>query len=204
MPKLFDKKQNTENLQPSKKRMPWYLWAFYLGLLSLGMSSLTFSRYSTTVTGTISAQVADSYVLTFMDADGTTELAATRVYEGQPVSGEPDMYGSEAMLFSDNLNMDVGDFIYSDEDTVYRVFEGWSLDGENIIDLDTLVVDRDMVLIAVYRISPEPVETASPSNASPSDATPSDATPSDAVPLDGKPSDGVKKAAKLASPSNAS
>lgn len=174
------KKQDKRDERPQKKRLPLTLWLFYAGMITMSLTGVTFSRYSTVVHGTISVEVAASYTATYMDADGETEIARTRVYEGQSIEEVPDLNVSEAMLFSANLDMDVGDYIYSDEDTVYRTFVGWSLDGETVVDPRTVEVDQDLVFIAVYEVLPEPLPDATPSDATPADAEP--ATPSDAEP----------------------
>lgn len=200
-----NKEKQTEKWRSSVKRVPFYLWFFYLGLLCLSMTGVTFSRYFTTITGTISVQVADSYVVTFLDADEITVLDRVRVYEGQRITSTPDMSGAEAMLFSDNLDMDVGDAIYSDEDTVYRVFAGWKLQGGTggIINPYELEIHQDVTLVAVYDISPEPPLTATPANATPSDATPSNAELSDDASLKEASSGNTVKNIPIASPSNA-
>lgn len=174
---FFNKKREEQSQQTTKRRLPLTLWFFYLGILSMALTGVTFSRYSTVVRGTVSVQVADSFPVIFMDADGETEIATTRVYEGQQIKHTPDMYGVEAVLF--DARMDTGDFIFSDEDTVYRTFLGWSLDGETIVDPTDIPVDQDLIFIAVYEILPE-APVATPSDATPSDATPSNATPSNA------------------------
>lgn len=199
------KEKQTANRRSSAKRAPLYLWLFYLGLLCLSMTGVTFSRYFTTITGTISVQVADSYLVTFLDADEKTVLDTVRVYEGQRITRTPDMSGAEAMLFSDNLDMDVGDAIYSDEDTVYRVFAGWKLQGGTggLINPYDLEIHQDVTLVAVYDISPEPPLTATPANATPSDATPSNAELSDDASLKEASSGNTVKNIPVASPSNA-
>lgn len=169
MPGLFRKKHDKSNDQPKKKRLPLTLWFFYMGILCMSLTGVTFSKYSTVVHGTISVQVAASALATFLDADGVTEVATTRVYEGQQLTEVPDLNVCEAMLY-DEGSMSSSDYIFSDEDTVYRVFLGWSLDGENVIDPTDIVIDQDITFIAVYEILPEPVELASPSNATPSNA----------------------------------
>lgn len=169
MPGLFRKKHEKSSDQPKKKRLPLTLWFFYMGILCMSLTGVTFSKYSTVVHGTISVQVADSALATFLDADGVTEIATTRVYEGQQLTEVPDLNVCEAMLY-DEGSMSSSDYIFSDEDTVYRVFLGWSLDGENVIDPTEMIIDQDITFIAVYEILPEPVEMASPSNASPSNA----------------------------------
>lgn len=198
------KEKQTEKCRSSIKRVPYYLWFFYLGLLCLSMTGVTFSRYFTTITGTISVQVADSYLVTILDADETTVLDTTRVYEGQKIASTPDMNGAEAMLFSDNLDMDVGDAIYSDEDTVYRVFAGWKLQGgtDDIINPFELEIHQDVTLIAVYEILPEPPLTATPSNATPSDATPSNAVFADETSSKEALSGNTVENTHIASPSN--
>lgn len=174
MPGLFRKKHDKSNDQPKKKRLPLTLWFFYMGILCMSLTGVTFSKYSTVVHGTISVQVAASALATFLDADGVTEVATTRVYEGQQLTEVPDLNVCEAMLY-DEGSMSSSDYIFSDEDTVYRVFLGWSLDGENVIDPTDIVIDQDITFIAVYEILPEPVELASPSNATPSNAEAGDA-----------------------------
>lgn len=174
MPGLFRKKHDKSNDQPKKKRLPLTLWFFYMGILCMSLTGVTFSKYSTVVHGTISVQVAASALATFLDADGVTEVATTRVYEGQQLTEVPDLNVCEAMLY-DEGSMSSSDYIFSDEDTVYRVFLGWSLDGENVIDPTDMVIDQDITFIAVYEILPEPVELASPSNATPSNAEAGDA-----------------------------
>ena len=79
----FRKKCKKTSHQPHKVRLPLTLWLFYLGILSMSLTGVTFSKYSTIIHGTISVQVADSYNVTFLDEDGITELASSRVFEGQ-------------------------------------------------------------------------------------------------------------------------
>lgn len=193
MPGLFKKKHEKSNDQPKKKRLPLTLWFFYMGILCMSLTGVTFSKYSTVVHGTISVQVAASRCVMFLDADGVTEVATTRVYEGQQLTEVPDLNVCEAMLY-DEGSMSSSDYIFSDEDTVYRVFLGWSLDGENVIDPTDMVIDQDITFIAVYEILPEPVELASPSNATPSNADSVEKMAGDT---------GISEVSK-ASPSNAS
>lgn len=169
MPVLHRKKHDKSQGQPQKKRLPLSLWLFYMGILCMSLTGVTFSRYSTVVHGTISVQVAEAYQATFLDADGVTEVAAARVYEGQKLTEAPDLNVCEAMLYDDS-SMVSSDYIFSDEDTVYRVFLGWSLDGEHVIDPTEIEIDQDITFIAVYEILPDPVELATPSNATPSNA----------------------------------
>lgn len=206
MPDLFHKKHDKSQQQPQKKRLPLTLWLFYMGILCMSLTGVTFSKYSTVVHGTISVQVAASYRATFLDADGETEVASTRVYEGQQLSDVPNLNVCEAMLYDDN-SMASSDYIFSDEDTVYRVFLGWSLDGETVIDPTEITIDQDITFIAVYEILPDPVELASPSNATPSDATPSDAEPADGISGEAPqeaPETAAAATVEKASPSNAS
>ncbi len=190
MPDLYRKKHEEPRRQPQKKRLPLTLWLFYLGILCMSLTGVTFSRYSTVVHGTISVQVAAAYQAVFLDEDGATEVASFQVYEGQRLLGAPDLNVCEAMLYDDSL-MASGDYIYSDEDTVYRVFLGWSLDGVNVIDPTKIEIDQDIAFIAVYEILPDPSDLATPSDATPSDATPSDATPSDETISNATPSNAV-------------
>lgn len=183
MPDLYKKKHDISQEQPPKKRLPLTLWLFYMGILCMSLTGVTFSKYSTVVHGTISVQVAAANTATFLDADGVTEVARFRVYEGQQLTEVPDLNVCEAMLY-DEGSMTSSDYIFSDEDTVYRVFLGWSLDGETVIDPMEIEIDQDLVFIAVYEILPEPVELASPSNATPSDAELPDAMPSAGIPSD--------------------
>lgn len=202
MPELFGKKHDKSSDQPKKKRLPLTLWFFYMGILCMSLTGVTFSKYSTVVHGTISVQVAASYQATFLDADGVTEVAAARVYEGQQLTDVPDLNVCGAILY-DEGNMSSSDYIFSDEDTVYRVFLGWSLDGENVIDPTDIVIDQDITFIAVYEILPEPVGLASPSNATPSNAEAggaADEGKTDGSTASSTGTSGIEKA----SPSNAS
>ena len=138
----FKKKWEKTSHQTRKMRLPLTLWLFYIGILSMSLTGVTFSKYSTIIHGTISVQVADSYNVTFLDADGVTELASVRVYDGQNIENAPDMGGEAVILCSE-------DELIND---LEPIFIGWSLDGEIILDLADLVVDREMQLIAVYEI----------------------------------------------------
>ncbi len=206
MPVLYKKKHDRPQEQPPKKRLPLTLWLFYMGILCMSLTGVTFSKYSTVVRGTISVQVASAYNVAFMDADGETTVATARVYEGQRLSDAPDLNVCEAMLY-DESSMTSSDYIFSDEDTVYRVFLGWSLDGETVIDPTEMEIDQDITFIAVYEILPEPVELASPSNATPSDADMPDSELSDKIqPAEMEPSspDATAAIPQKATPSNAS
>ena len=198
MPDFYKKKHDESQEQPQKKRLPLTLWLFYLGILCMSLTGVTFSRYSTVVHGTISVQVAATYKVAFLDMDGVTEVAASRVYEGQRLRAVPDLNVCEAVLY-DEGSMAGSEYIFSDEDTVYRVFLGWSLDGETVMDPMDMEIDQDIAFIAVYEILPDPVTLASPSDATPSDAMPSDESISDESPSDGMGTN----APPQATPSNA-
>lgn len=145
------------------------LWLFYLGLISMSLTGVTFSRYSTVVRGTISVKVADSYQVTFLDDSGE-EMASCRVYDGQQLSEGDIPEGSNSRLTEDSGISLMALDEESEEDTgqetiIYKKFLGWSLDGETIVDPADITVDGDLCFYAVYEFIEKAVTKATPSNA---------------------------------------
>lgn len=146
------------------------LWLFYLGLLSMSLTGVTFSRYVTVVHGTISVQVADSYQVIFLD-DGAT-VASYRIYEGQQLHDAdiPEGNGSDDM---ESLILDADSIEDAGAETIeYRIFLGWSLDGETIVDPAEIEVSGDLCFHAVYEVVKKTIATATPSNAAAAETLP--------------------------------
>lgn len=156
----FWKKKNHDAQKNAKKdRLPLSLWMFYIGLVSMSLTSVTFSKYSTVIHGTISVQVADSYTALFLDDDGS-ELAATRVYEGQTISSSAVPEAGDTSQTSGRSRMVRSFALASDSDAsepeVIKRFLGWSLDGETIVDPTEILIDQDTCFYAVYEIVERP------------------------------------------------
>ena len=49
-----------------KRRHSLNAWLLYFGIASMGLTGVTFSKYSTTITGTITVQVAQAFTVTFL------------------------------------------------------------------------------------------------------------------------------------------
>lgn len=147
-----------------KRRHSLNAWLLYFGIASMGLTGVTFSKYSTTITGTITVQVAQSFALTYLDDNGV-ELGESVVYEGQCATEVPEIPEHEV---TDSVPL-VGTFslLSLDDDSdaeIHRVFLGWTLDGESLVDPTEIVVDQDLVFVAVYEYTQEPApEAASPS-----------------------------------------
>lgn len=165
---------------PGKKRSHGVispsLWLFYLGLLSMSLTGVTFSKYSTVVRGTISVKVASSAMATFLDDTGE-KLAALRVYEGQSIS-EADIPAGSDSITTENSGvalMALDAETVEDSSTeilICKKFLGWSLDGETIVDPTEIEVTEDLYFIAVYEITEKTVVKATPSNAAKTPAVP--------------------------------
>lgn len=187
MPAFWKKKKG-----PGKKRSHGVispsLWLFYLGLLSMSLTGVTFSKYSTVVRGTISVKVASSAMATFLDDTGE-ELAALRVYEGQSIS-ESDIPAGSDSITTENSGvalMALDAEAVEDSGTeilICKKFLGWSLDGETVVDPMEIEVTEDLYFIAVYEITEKTVVKGTPSNAvktpavPPTEAPPPVTTPS--------------------------
>ena len=149
-----------------KRRHSLNAWLLYLGIASMGLSGVTFSKYSTTITGTITVQVAQSFSTVFLDGDDNV-LGESLVYEGQYVTEVPECPEREV---TDSVPL-VGQLSVlalddnSDAD-IYRVFLGWTLDGETLVDPTEIEVYEDLKFVAVYEYTQELApEAASPSEA---------------------------------------
>ncbi len=57
-----------------KRRHSLNAWLLYFGIASMGLTGVTFSKYSTTITGTITVQVAQSFTVTYLDDNGRRSL----------------------------------------------------------------------------------------------------------------------------------
>lgn len=176
MPAFWKSEKERKRRRPDHRGLPPTLWLFYLGVLSMSLTGLTFSRYSTVIRGTISVKVADSYQAKFLDDHGE-ELASCRVYDGQRLAEEDVPEGNDCIETGDGSVALLALTDYSEEDSgqeilITKRFLGWSLDGETVIDPTEIIVNGNLSFYAVYDITTERVRKATPSNATPSNATP--------------------------------
>lgn len=200
MPAFWKSEKKRKRKQTDLRGLPPTLWLFYLGVLSMSLTGLTFSRYSTVIRGTISVKVADAYQAKFLDDNGE-ELASRRVYDGQRLAEEEVPEGNDCvetggggiavLALPDRSEEDGGRDII-----ITKRFLGWSLDGETVIDPTEIIVNGDLRFYAVYDITEEWVRKATPSNATPSNATPSETTSPGATPSDTTPPSNAPPPAK--------
>lgn len=189
----FMKKKKQRKVR-HRSAIPPSLWLFYLGLISMSLTGVTFSRYSTVVQGTISVIVADSYQVTFFDDTGE-EMSSCRVYEGQQLHETDIPEGSDSILTEDGnpVVMELGTDSEADmglETVIYKKFLGWSLDGETIVEPAKITVDGELCFYAVYEHIEKIIEKATPSNAVETAPMPQPQTPAQTQPPETKPDSG--------------
>ena len=137
-----------------KRRHSFNAWLLYFGIASMGLTGVTFSKYSTTITGTITVQVAQAFTVTFLDDNMKDVLGESHVYEGQHITEVPErpeqelvdsvpMFGQFAVL---SLDDDHDSGIY------YRKFLGWILDEEVIKDPTEIVVVSRFAVCCSLRV----------------------------------------------------